>query len=132
MSTNKMSNFSIFIFRIIVKIHQKLGCFEYKNDHNSRKKNRKNLKFDFSFDSPDCGFWKKKLILIFHEFFFFSKVVKFTRKIRKWLNQKKNWISDFSDFFFELRSFLWCHHPNFRCIFHENSSVTVPIIFISK
>ena len=32
--------------RVIVKIHRKLGCFEYKNDHNSKNKNQK---IDFSF-----------------------------------------------------------------------------------
>ena len=39
-------NFPNFIFRVIVKIHRKLG---YKNDHSSKNKDRKNLKFDFSF-----------------------------------------------------------------------------------
>ena len=44
-------NFMIFIFRIIVKNHRKLAWFEYKNDPNSKNTNRKNLKFDFSFDA---------------------------------------------------------------------------------
>ena len=26
-----------------------------ENEHNSKNKNRKNLKFDFSFDLADCG-----------------------------------------------------------------------------
>ena len=33
------------IFRIIIKIHQKLRWFEYNNDHNSKNENRKNLVF---------------------------------------------------------------------------------------
>ena len=32
-------NFPIFIFWVIVKIHRKFEWFEYKNDHNSKKKN---------------------------------------------------------------------------------------------
>ena len=48
---NQFSVFLSFIFRIIVKIHRKLGWFEHKNDRNSKKKNQKNRKFDFSLDS---------------------------------------------------------------------------------
>ena len=51
----------------------------------------------------------------------FFKGFKFTWKMRNVLNQKKNQISDFSNFyFFELRSFLWHHHTNFQWIFHDN------------
>ena len=45
----------IFIFWVIAKFHRKLGWWRNKNDHNWKSKNRKNLKFDFSFDSADCG-----------------------------------------------------------------------------
>ena len=69
-----------FIFRVIVKIHQKLTIFRtkmMKNDHNSKNKNRKNLKFGFYFYSADSGsftyIWpllKKKLILHFFNIIF--------------------------------------------------------------
>ena len=55
--TNK-KHFSDLIIRVIVKIHRKLTIFRIKmtkNDHNSKNKNRTNLKFDVSFDSADSG-----------------------------------------------------------------------------
>ena len=56
-------------FRVIVKIHGKLtSYFEYKNDHNSKNKNRKNVKIDFSFVSEhSCKFkhfWKKNFLVL--------------------------------------------------------------------
>ena len=50
------SIFGFFIFRVIVKINRKLDTFEYKNDHNSIKKNRK---FGFSLYSTDSRFFMK-------------------------------------------------------------------------
>ena len=47
-------NFPIFIFWINLKIHWKLGCFEYKNDHNSENKNPK---IDFSLVSAHCTYF---------------------------------------------------------------------------
>ena len=45
-------------------------------------------------------------------------MVNYTWKMQNVLNRKKNHISDFSDFlFFELWSFLYWKHPNFRWIF---------------
>ena len=51
--------FPIFNFRVFVKIHRKLGWFEYKNDHNSKNKNRK--KFESWF------FIRFSTLRIFHE-----------------------------------------------------------------
>ena len=51
-------NFPIFIFQVIVKVHRKLIISRTKmtkNDYNSKKNNRKNLKFDFPFCSADSG-----------------------------------------------------------------------------
>ena len=44
-------NFSIYpilIFRVIVNIHRKLGCFKYKNDDNSKKKSENGFFIRFS------------------------------------------------------------------------------------
>ena len=75
----RIIKFQIFIFRVMVifvmsspqfswKIHRKLGWWHYKNDHNSKNKNRRNLKVDYSFDSADCEsflwFW-----LLLHFYF---------------------------------------------------------------
>ena len=72
---NRMKNeiffFSFFIFRVIVKIHRKLGWWRHKNDHNSKNKNRKNLKYGFSFNSADSG----SLILILLQIEAVSKLV---------------------------------------------------------
>ena len=35
--------YKVFNFRIMVKIHGKLTIFQYKNDHNSKSKNHKNV-----------------------------------------------------------------------------------------
>ena len=43
------------IFRVIAKFHRKLGWWRHKNDHNSIKRNRKYIKFGFSFHSADSG-----------------------------------------------------------------------------
>ena len=46
------------IFELLWKMHRKLAIFRTKirkNDHNSKNKNRKNLKIGFSFYSAD--FW---------------------------------------------------------------------------
>ena len=63
-----------FFFELSLKIHRKLEWFEYKNDHNSRKKNRK---INFFYDSAHSAsfmyiwhFWKKKY---FDVFFYFVK-----------------------------------------------------------
>ena len=48
------TNFSIYIFQVIGKIHRKLAVFitkMIKTDHNSENENRKNLIHDFSFVS---------------------------------------------------------------------------------
>ena len=62
-------NFPIFIFRVIVKIIRKLGGFEYKNNHNSKNKNRKYRKMDFWFVSAHYTsfmyFWRKKIAFFF-------------------------------------------------------------------
>ena len=44
------------MLRAIVKFHRKLTIFFNKNDHNSKSKNGKNLKFGYSFDSADSGY----------------------------------------------------------------------------
>ena len=49
----KFQVFSIFVFQVIVKIHGKFRSFAYKNYHNSKNENRKNLKIGFSFYSAD-------------------------------------------------------------------------------
>ena len=74
------------------KIHRKLRWWHHKNDHNSKNKNLKNLKFDYSFDSADCGSFVEiwPLLKFFIWFLIFNKL----------LNQKKNQISDLSNFYF--------------------------------
>ena len=48
----------------VLKIHRKLTNFEYKIDHNSKNKNRKNRKIDFSFVAHCASFMKIGLFLI--------------------------------------------------------------------
>ena len=60
-----------------------------------------------------CTFFEKCSNIF--EQIFFSKVLKFTWKMRNRLNQKENKISGF--LFYVFRSFLWCDHSNFWWIF---------------
>ena len=71
-------------------------------------------------------FEKKKILIFNKKIFFFTKVVKFTRKIRKRLN-KKNQISDFSDFYFSSyghffygSSPCYCKYTNYILVFTFN------------
>ena len=53
---NRMKKILRFLFsELSWKIHQKLEWWRHKNDHNSKNKIRKNLKFNFSFDPADSG-----------------------------------------------------------------------------
>ena len=52
--TNEKSIFRFLFFELSWKIHRKLG---YKNVHNSKNKNRENLKFEFSFVSEHSSFF---------------------------------------------------------------------------
>ena len=70
--------------------------FFSKNDHNSKNRNRKNLKICFFLFSQ---FWIFHVNLTTFEIKI-QKVVKSTWKIWNRLNRKKNQISDFSDFYF--------------------------------
>ena len=122
-------NSPIFIFRVIVKNSSQIGMLTLqkwpKNDHNSKNKNRKNVKYGFflsiqpipDFSCKFYQFWKKKKIdnFFYWKSIFFSNVVKFTRKMC-WID-RKNHTSDFSYFYFSS---------------YGRSSVTVLIIFISK
>ena len=47
--------FQFLFFELSWKIHWKLEWRGHKNDHNAKNKNRKNLKFDFSFDLADSA-----------------------------------------------------------------------------
>ena len=49
--TNEKSSFQFLFSSYREKFIENWPYFEYKNDHNSKNKNRKNLKFDFSFVS---------------------------------------------------------------------------------
>ena len=51
----------------------------------------------------------------------FSKVVKFTWKIRNWLNRKKNQVSGFSDFYFLSYGHFSSKNCQLSINFHHNS-----------
>ena len=61
---NKKTFFYFYLSSYGWKLIENWGHFEYKNDHNSKKKNCKNRKFYFSFYSADSGsfmyIWKIK------------------------------------------------------------------------
>ena len=45
--SNEKSIFRFLFFELSWKFHQKLGCFEYNNNHNSKNKNRKLICYSF-------------------------------------------------------------------------------------
>ena len=53
--SNKKSIFLFLFFELSLKFIENWGDFQYKNDLNSKNKNLKNLKFDFSFDSANSA-----------------------------------------------------------------------------
>ena len=126
---NQISDFSDIYFSNYDHFCSKNCQFSMNFHYNSKNENWKNLKYDFS-DFSFSNYSGSKLF----SGFFFSKVVKFTWKMRNVLNQKKNHESDFSDFYFpsygHFLVILWRHHPNFRWIFHDNSKINNQRFFL--
>ena len=97
-----------------------MGENSSKNDHNSKKKIGRLIFHSFHFNtfeaSPPTKKKTSKGWIFFYDWKENSNVVKFTWKMQKVLNRKKNHFSYFSDFHFELWSFLYSNHPYFRLI----------------
>ena len=118
-----------------MEIHRKLGR-HHKNDtkDNSKNKNRKNLKFYFSFDSADCGSFMIIWLLLTKKNIFMLQDTPYTEK--HWSRQILNAVEREPDRLEstnpknaqKLEVFFWCgrHCPNERYA-DPTPSVLIPL-----